>query len=245
MARKQYGVAIEVEDSKSELEVTKWSDKERVRKEGIFGASRMFGMVNGESFGVALGSMWPADCGGITMPAYFHSFASTSTSADDCKVMECITGCRTAVLYLYLYFCVSAGSSRPWMCSLLAVLLAYPSSIYAFIYLTFQLHIFAQKRVPEQKSWRVLQPIQGECNVNGQPKSSKELMGVERSQSGPLFIHTQKYPEVLHVSIGVTHAKWVQSQCSLYKRFLRKPSISPILERVFMLKGKGIWLLIY
>jgi len=37
------------------------------------------------------------------------------------------------------------------MCTLLVALLAYPSSIYAFIYLTFQLHIFAQKRVPNRK----------------------------------------------------------------------------------------------
>lgn len=103
MARKQYGVPIEVEDSKSELEVTKWSDT------GggwcIFGAAWMFGMGNGESFGVALGSMWPADCGGITLPAYFHSFASTSTSADDCKVMECITGRCTVLVFVLLCIC--------------------------------------------------------------------------------------------------------------------------------------------
>jgi len=97
----------------------------------------------------------PVSRGGITLPAYFHSFVSTSTSADDCKVMECITGCSGYYMLwsppIYLHFCVSAGSDGAWMCTLLVALLAYPSSIYAFIYLTFQLHIFAQKRVPNRK----------------------------------------------------------------------------------------------
>jgi len=132
MARKQYGVAVEVEDSKRGVGDGRW--KWEWQWEWQSG---------------------PVSRGGITLPAYFHSFVSTSTSADDCKVMECITGCSGYyMLYsppIYLHFCVSAGSDGAWMCTLLVALLAYPSSIYAFIYLTFQLHIFAQKRVPNRK----------------------------------------------------------------------------------------------
>lgn len=143
-------------------------------------------------------------------------------SADDCKVMECITGLCSVftprsppIPPMYLHFCVSAGSNSAWMCSLLVALLACPSSIYAFIYLTFQLHIFAQKRVPNGERsrcrcrcwWRWAFPKQ--CNVNAQ-HPSKGLMRMPVAA----LAHT-KFLEVRHVFQGRDPCKILPESVSL------------------------------